>query len=393
MSITLQDRVYFGAFWQILQATSDGAPIPLGGGFENAQVIRSADGLFFAGVIEKRNAAGQVTDVILTFAGAQGGADVLQGESVLLGAPLGEAQQAAALFDQLMADPAYASAKIHVTGHSLGAGYTQFVLAHALAEYGTAATDARADFSTFGSPNWGVASANYFDIDPALLDSRYATYVSENDPVRINGVQVVGTQYLLPAFDALLPGLNEVASHWPTTYALALGLPDWLSQQARDQVFAEVDRQFDTGSANDPNYGAPGAVGMTIIGSAEADVIQGLGGADVIRAGNGADFISGGGGADLFRFDRTSEANGDRILDFQTGDRIDLSRIDARADRLFHQDFDFIGEAAFSQSGQVRSWLEGNVTWVAGNTDADSDPEFLIRIDGRHHLTFDDFLL
>ena len=70
-----------------------------------------------------------------------------------------------------------------------------------------------------------------------------------------------------------------------------------------------------------------------------------------------------------------------------------LARGDARADRLFNQEFDFIGEADFSQSGQLRSWLEGNVTWVAGNTDADGDPEFLIRIDGRHHLTFDDFLL
>lgn len=393
MSITLQDRVYFGAFWQILQETTDGAPIPLGGGFENARVVRSADGLFFAGMVEKRNAAGQVIDVILTFAGAQGGADVLQGESVLLGAPLGEAQQAAALFDQLMTDPVYASAKIHVTGHSLGAGYTQFVLAHALSQYGAAATDARADFSTFGSPNWGVASADYFGINPALMDSRYSTYVSENDPVRINGIEVVGTQYLLPIFDGLLPGINELASHWPTTYALALGLPDWLSQAQRDQVFAEVDGQFDTGSANDPSYGTPGAVGMTIIGSDAADAIQGLAGADLIRAGSGADLISGGAGADLFRFDRTSEANGDRILDFQAGDQIDLSRIDARADRLFNQEFDFIGEADFSQSGQLRSWLEGNVTWVAGNTDADGDPEFLIRIDGRHHLTFDDFLL
>ena len=71
--VSLQDLVYFGTAWQLLNETSaQTAPIVLGDGYRNASVLRSADGNFFAGVVEKVDAAGVVTDVILAFAGAAG---------------------------------------------------------------------------------------------------------------------------------------------------------------------------------------------------------------------------------------------------------------------------------------------------------------------------------
>lgn len=67
--VTVQDKAYFGASWYVLDKLAPGGAIPLGGGFGNPQIIRSSDGLFYAGIVEKRDAAGRITDVILAFAG------------------------------------------------------------------------------------------------------------------------------------------------------------------------------------------------------------------------------------------------------------------------------------------------------------------------------------
>jgi hypothetical protein len=46
--VTLQDRVWFGAYWQLLAT-----PIILGGGYVNARVERTSDGNFFDGIVDK----------------------------------------------------------------------------------------------------------------------------------------------------------------------------------------------------------------------------------------------------------------------------------------------------------------------------------------------------
>lgn len=399
MAVTLQDRVYFGTCWQMLDRAPATAGIRLGGGFEGARVLRSAEGDFFAGIVEKRDAAGRVTDVVLSFAGANG-TDAIQGESILLGLPLDEAARATALYDSLWSDPAYSDARIHVTGHSLGAGYTEYVLAYALAAHGAAATDARADFVAFGAPNWGASAARHFGLDDHALDGRFVDYTAANDPVLVNGVERVGTTYYLPAYDEIegVEGLalNPIASHAPYAYVGALGLPQWLTADDQAAVLAEMQPQITT--PYDPGYGPAGTLGMLIDGDDAANVLVGLNGDDVLLGGRGQDTLAGGGGADRFRFDRIGDspaATPDRILDFShaEGDRIDLSGIDANRLTLFDDSFDLVSGSSFTRPGQIMTWTKAGMTYIAGNVDFDLAADFVIVVDGKHDLTTADFIL
>ena len=77
------------------------------------------------------------------------------------------------------------------------------MLAYALATYGAAATDARADLLGFGAPNWLGSAARHFGIDLAAADARFTDYTAANELVLINGVERLGLDYQLPAFTGL----------------------------------------------------------------------------------------------------------------------------------------------------------------------------------------------
>lgn len=387
--VTLQDRVWFGAYWQLLQT-----PIPLGGGYANARIDRTSDGDFFDGIVEKVDANGRITDVIVAFAGAQG-LDAVQGESILAGIPLDEATRATNLYEQLWNDPRYANARIHVTGHSLGTGYTQYILAYSLATHGAAATDARADFLGFGAPNWLASAAAHFGVDPTLAAARMVDFTAANDPVLLNGVVRIGINTYLPAFTGL-PGLGAaldvIAAHYPTTYAAALGLPDWLSAADQAAATAALSRQFQTGDSIAPGYGPAGKLPLTVDGSAGAEWLQGLGGKDRLNGRGGADVLTGGAGADTFVYLKRSDsgvtaATADRITDFSQsdGDKIDLSAVSPL------RPLAFIGSAPFSGAGQIRVRYENGETRVEINLDGGSSPAMIIRLDGQIALTASDF--
>jgi len=389
--VTLQDRVWFGAYWQLLAT-----PIVLGGGYTNARIDRTSDGDFFDGIVDKVDARGRVTDVILAFAGAQG-TDAVQGESVLAGIPLDEAARATAVYQQLLDDPRYADARIHVTGHSLGTGYAQYVLAYALAKHGAAATDARADFLGFGAPNWLASAAAHFGVDPAQAAARMVDFTAANDPVLVNGVVRIGINNYLPAFSGL-PGagaaLNVIAAHYPTTYAAALGLPDWLSDADKAAATAALSAQFQTGNSISPGYGPAGELPLTVDGSAGAEWLEGLGGGDRLVGHAGADVLTGGPGADTFVYlargdSGTTAATEDWITDFSQaeGDRIDLSALSPL------RPLAFIGTAAFSGAGQVRVRYEGGATLVEISLGGGATPDMVVRLSGRIPLAASDFKL
>ena len=86
----------------------------------------------------------------------------------------------------------------------------------------------------------------------------------------------------------------------------------------------------------------------------------------------------------------------DAILDFSAldGDRIDLAAVDASRRADGDQAFDWIGDAAFSrQAGELRAEVQGDFTVIEGDRDGDGRADFAIRLDGRHTLAADDFLL
>ena len=390
--VTLQDRVWFGAYWQLLQT-----PIVLGGGYTNARVDRSSDGDFFDGIVDKMDASGRVTDVILAFAGAQGGTDAVQGESILAGIPLDEATRATTVYEQLLNEPRYANARIHVTGHSLGTGYTQYVLAYALSKYGAGATDARADFLGFGAPNWLTSAAAHFGVNPAQAAARMVDFTAANDPVLVNGVVRIGINNYLPAFNGL-PGvgavLDVIAAHFPTTYAAALGLPDWLSDEDKATATTALSKQFQTGESISPSYGPAGKLSLTVDGSAGAEWLEGLGGDDRLVGHEGADVLTGGTGADTFVYlirndSGTTAATEDWITDFSQadGDRIDLSTLSPVHPLVF------VGAAAFSSAGQVRVRYEGGATLVEINLAGGATPNMVIRVSGHILLAARDFRL
>jgi hypothetical protein len=401
-NVTLQDLVYFGACWQLLNGTSDQtAPIDLGGGYRNAVVTRSADGNFFAGVVELAHGAnGAVTDVVLAFAGAAGAEDFVEGQSILLGVPVPQAEAAAAMFDQLMADPRYAGATIHVTGHSLGAGFTQYILGHALVTYGEAVTTARADFVQFGTPPWGQSIATHFGLPLSAFDGHITGYVAQNDLVLDllvdqTPVQMGTINYLAPVH-ALVPGVDGVSAHWPSTYIQALGLPAWLSDAQQAAVAAEIAGQSNTPVQAD--YGPVGGVSMTMVADGAANTLLGSSADDVLIGGGGQDLLHGGAGADLFVFE-TVDASGvlapDLIDDFSRaeGDRIDLRGISQTLGASWYEHVRFIGSAPFTAPGQVRTWNDGHDTFVAGSFGNGTAATFKIELTGVHYLTASDFLL
>jgi Ca2+-binding RTX toxin-like protein len=114
-------------------------------------------------------------------------------------------------------------------------------------------------------------------------------------------------------------------------------------------------------------------------------------GNDVIIASNAVNVMNGGLGNDTFTFTSASATNGDTILGFQPGDRIDLTGIDAKMTATGDQAFELIDGAAFSAAGQLAvsfvSRDDGDFTIVQGNIDGNTDADFTIEIAGHQQLT------
>ncbi len=124
-------------------------------------------------------------------------------------------------------------------------------------------------------------------------------------------------------------------------------------------------------------------------------------GDDVLVASAAQNRLSGGEGDDTFVFTEAAMTGPspeamDCIVDFQIGDKIDVSRIDADENEDGKQLFEFKGNAEkFEKSGELRYKYEdredGKHTIVLGNTDDDDDEEFSIDVVGYQEFHADDF--
>ena len=119
-------------------------------------------------------------------------------------------------------------------------------------------------------------------------------------------------------------------------------------------------------------------------------------GDDVITASRAVNIMDGGAGNDTFRFLSAADANGDTIMGFQPGDKLDLSAMDANSCMSGNQNFVLVSDT-FSERGQLMVTHETrdgeDFTIVEGNTSGDAEADFKISIKGSHNLTGNDFNL
>jgi hypothetical protein len=101
--------------------------------------------------------------------------------------------------------------------------------------------------------------------------------------------------------------------------------------------------------------------------------------------------MKGGAGNDTYKFTSASAADGDTILGFEPGDRVDLTAIDANLGAAGDQSFTLVSAATFTAAGQLAVTYEtradGDFTVVQGNTGGNTDADFTIEIEGHHNMT------
>lgn len=119
--------------------------------------------------------------------------------------------------------------------------------------------------------------------------------------------------------------------------------------------------------------------------------VKGGAGNDKIIAGVGVNILDGGAGSDTFVFTSAAAADGDQIVGFQQGDKIDLRPLFLGLNLPTGDDFTFLSTPEFNQAGQVRLHVVDGDTLIEGNTDMQSDIDFTIKVVGRV-LTSNDFI-
>lgn len=159
-------------------------------------------------------------------------------------------------------------------------------------------------------------------------------------------------------------------------------------------VYQQDDNLLDGGAGND-----------TLIGNMGNDTLKGGDGADRLNGGGGHNQLWGGAGNDVFVFGYsapltpTALIGNDLILDFQHGDKIDLSAMNYNS-KSYNLPYTFIGSAPFDGHGpEVRVTQTGPSTTILldtafiGGQMPDGVADGVIVIWGRHTLTAADFIL
>jgi Ca2+-binding RTX toxin-like protein len=141
------------------------------------------------------------------------------------------------------------------------------------------------------------------------------------------------------------------------------------------------------------------ALNDVLTGNENANTLQGGAGDDVLTGGAGADLLKGGAGNDSFTYtdvtDSTVLAAGkDTILDFTTGDKIDLSAIDADGNSGNGDTaFTFITTNFTGHAGEVLVVTAGAIQVIYADTNGDRIADLGINVYSDHALTAADFVL
>lgn len=125
-----------------------------------------------------------------------------------------------------------------------------------------------------------------------------------------------------------------------------------------------------------------------IWGNQFANELWGMGGDDVLNGFEGADKLYGGAGNDVFVFSHVQK--GDRIMDWNGGDKIDLREIDANGNLAGAQGFHFIGNTAFSGIAGELHYANGV---LEGDVNGDRIADFSVVLVGSPSISGFDFNL
>jgi hypothetical protein len=178
----------------------------------------------------------------------------------------------------------------------------------------------------------------------------------------------------------------------------------------RDVTFADDgdDDMFDSpGSdfmdAGDDNDMAFDEAGGGVWGDGGTDALYGADNAttglgdDAAATSNAINVVDGGADEDIFVFGSTAAAHGDTIRDFEAGDKIDLSEIDASAGATGNNGFTLENDQSTTAPSQLaityETREEGEYTAASDNTSGNNAPEFQLNLAGDHSLTGSDFIL
>ncbi|MGF6232315.1 Ca2+-binding RTX toxin-like protein [Inquilinus ginsengisoli] len=137
----------------------------------------------------------------------------------------------------------------------------------------------------------------------------------------------------------------------------------------------------------------------TLTGDAVANTLWGLDGDDVLAGGGGGDALKGGAGNDRFVYTALSDSavsglGKDAILDFATGDVIDLSAIDADGNSTNGDTAFTFGTGDYTRhAGELRVVTSGAIQVVYADVNGDKVSDFAINIVSDHPLTAGDFVL
>jgi Ca2+-binding RTX toxin-like protein len=134
-------------------------------------------------------------------------------------------------------------------------------------------------------------------------------------------------------------------------------------------------------------------------GGSGVDTVDGGKGADVIYGGPGNDVLAGGPGSDTFIYRDVNDAvdapegQEEEIVDLGLRDVIDLSGVDANTNASSNQAFTIV-DAFTGHAGELILVFEEdeNETYIRGDVNGDSQIDLQIELEGRH-LAFDNFVL
>ncbi|MFK3773483.1 hypothetical protein [Pseudomonas sp. NPDC089406] len=133
-----------------------------------------------------------------------------------------------------------------------------------------------------------------------------------------------------------------------------------------------------------------GSAGNNVLnGGAGNDILHaGDGGENVLIGGLGADTMYGGSGKDTFKFNALNEMGlsdkQDVIIGFGDGDKLDFSAL---------KGYTFKGDGAFDGAKQLRFEVDADGITVYGNSNADTAPDFSIKLVGVTELHADQLTL